>query len=100
MIAKLITGGGRRVVVEDSDWRTMLAFAAFREKHGDDQGFPAWQKQTRPLTSLKSLADHPGPGPPGAGEGRVGSDLPAPGPVVDPPPGLGSRGPDGRLAGR
>ena len=66
LIARLITEGGRRVVVEDSDWRTMLAFAAFQEKRGSDQGFHAWQSETRPLTSLKSLRtildlDHPNP---------------------------------------
>ena len=55
LIAKLITGGGRRVVVEDSDWRTMLAFESFREKHGAAATFAPWQKQTRPLTSLNSL---------------------------------------------
>ena len=55
LIARLITGGGRRVVVEDSDWRTMLAFAAFQEKRGSDHGFLAWQSETRPLTSLKSV---------------------------------------------
>ena len=32
LIGKLITRGGRRVVVEDSDWRTMLAFAAASSK--------------------------------------------------------------------
>ena len=55
LIAKLITGGGRRVVVEDSDWRTMLAFESFREKHGAAATFAPWQTQTRPLTSLDSL---------------------------------------------
>ena len=55
LIAKLITGGGRRVVVEDSDWRTMLAFESFREKHGAAAAFAPWQTQTRPLTSLDSL---------------------------------------------
>jgi hypothetical protein len=55
LIAKLITGGGRRVIVEDTDWRTMLAFESFREKHGAAATFTPWQTQTRPLTSLDSL---------------------------------------------
>ncbi|MGD0040410.1 MAG: helicase HerA-like domain-containing protein, partial [Isosphaeraceae bacterium] len=55
LLDKLITGGGRRVVVEDSDWRTMLAFESFRENHGAAATFAAWQTQTRPLTSLDSL---------------------------------------------
>ena len=32
-IGKLITDGGRRTVVEDSDWRTILALRDFREQH-------------------------------------------------------------------
>ena len=55
LLDKLITGGGRRVVVEDSDWRTMLAFESFRANHGAAATFAAWQTQTRPLTSLDSL---------------------------------------------
>jgi hypothetical protein len=55
LIGKLITRGGRRVVVEDSDWRIMQAFARFQQKHGADPAFAAWQKQTRPLSSLESI---------------------------------------------
>ena len=55
LIGKLITRGGRRVVVEDSDWRIMQAFARFKQKHGADPAFTTWQKQTRPLSSLESL---------------------------------------------
>ena len=55
MIGKLITRGGRRVVVEDSDWRIMQAFARFEQKRGADPAFTAWQKQTRPLSSLESI---------------------------------------------
>ena len=55
LIDKLITGGGRRVVVEDSDWRTMLAFESFREQTRRGCDLRAWQTQTRPLTSLDSL---------------------------------------------
>jgi len=55
LLGTLITGGGRPVVVEDSDWRTMLAFESFREKHGSAATFGSWQTLTRPLTSLDSL---------------------------------------------
>ncbi len=54
---RLIAGGGRRVVVEDSDWRTMIAFSAFRGKHGPDACFTSWLKMTHPLTSLTSLRE-------------------------------------------
>ena len=33
-LGRLIADGGRRVVVEDSDWRTMIAFSDFRARHG------------------------------------------------------------------
>ncbi len=55
LIGKLVSGGGRRVVVEDSDWRTMLALESFREQHGAAATFAPWQTQTRPLTSLDSV---------------------------------------------
>jgi Cdc6-like AAA superfamily ATPase len=56
-LGKLIAGGGRRAVVEDSDWRTMMALAQFSlgRRAGGDPGFAAWLRRTRPLTSLASL---------------------------------------------
>ena len=47
-IGRLITSGGRRVVVEDSDWRVMIAFSGFREQHSTDAGFSSWLERTRP----------------------------------------------------
>ncbi len=37
-LGDLIARGGRRAVVEDSDWRAMLAMKAFRAKHGRPPG--------------------------------------------------------------
>ena len=54
-LGQLITGGGRRVVVQDSDWRAMMALSSFRKQSGADPSFAAWLKRTRPLTSLNSL---------------------------------------------
>ena len=54
-IGELITGGGRRAVVQDSDWRAMMALARFRQERGADPSFTAWLKRTRPLTSLNSM---------------------------------------------
>jgi energy-coupling factor transporter ATP-binding protein EcfA2 len=54
-LGELITGGGRRVVVQDSDWRAMMALASFRKQSGSAPNFAAWIKQTHPLTSLNSL---------------------------------------------
>lgn len=57
LLRELVEGGGRRVVVEDSDWRTMMALERFKSRHGHTPAFPDWRKQTRPLSSLSSLRD-------------------------------------------
>src|SRR5205807_187731 len=54
-IGELITGGGRRAVVEDSDWRAMMALPRFREQHQADPALAAWLRQAKPLSRLKSL---------------------------------------------
>ena len=54
-LGQLITGGGRRVVVQDSDWRAMMALSSFRQQRGADPSFTAWLKRTRPLTTLTSM---------------------------------------------
>lgn len=58
-LAELIVpkGKGRRVEVQNADWRIMAAFRAFHELHGNGASFPAWQRAQRPLTSLPSLRD-------------------------------------------
>ncbi|HVK11287.1 MAG TPA: AAA family ATPase, partial [Gemmataceae bacterium] len=56
-IGKLLKRDGRRVVVENSDWRRILAFAAFRGQHGARADFAVWQRAARPLGELKSLQD-------------------------------------------
>jgi energy-coupling factor transporter ATP-binding protein EcfA2 len=58
-LAELIApkGKGRRVEVQNGDWRIMAAFRDFQEKHAGDQGFADWQRDQRPLTSLASLRD-------------------------------------------
>jgi energy-coupling factor transporter ATP-binding protein EcfA2 len=54
-LGQLITGGGRRVVIQDSDWRLMMGLAAFRQQREEDQSFTAWLKRTRPLSTLASM---------------------------------------------
>ncbi len=54
-LGQLIKDGGRKVVVQDSDWRAMMALSSFRKQRGADPSFAAWLKQTRPLTSINSL---------------------------------------------
>ena len=55
--SELVEGGGRCVVVEDSDWRTMVALARFKDQRGSAQALDEWQKQTRPLSNLRSLRE-------------------------------------------
>ena len=54
-IAGMLRRHGRTVVVADSDWRRMLAFAAFRTSHATRPYFAAWQNAARPLGELQSL---------------------------------------------
>ncbi|OJH36646.1 AAA family ATPase [Cystobacter ferrugineus] len=56
-LGKLLSKGGRRAVLEDSDSRTLIALRAFREQHGSRPDFAAWLRSTRPLTQLKPLRD-------------------------------------------
>jgi energy-coupling factor transporter ATP-binding protein EcfA2 len=56
-IGDFIARGGRRAVIEDALWRTMLAFEDFRRKHGNDAGFSAWRKSGQPLTRLQPLRE-------------------------------------------
>ncbi len=54
-IGRLIGTTGRKVEVEDSDWRTLQSFRQFHRDHGDKPQFSVWQKSTRPLSQLAAL---------------------------------------------
>jgi len=54
-IGQLVARGGRRVVVEDSDWRAIRAFLDFREVHRANPAFSAWLVAEKPLSRLESL---------------------------------------------
>jgi GTPase SAR1 family protein len=56
-LTALLQQGGRRVVVQDDELRTMLALRAFLAEHPDDGDVPAWRRTARPLTQLKALRD-------------------------------------------
>ncbi len=49
--------GGRRAVIEDSQWRTMLAFEDFCRDHEAHPAFAAWLQREKPLTRLKPLRE-------------------------------------------
>jgi hypothetical protein len=54
-IAGMLKRHGERVVVADAEWRRMLAFQAFRQRHDSRDDFAAWQRTTRPLGELNAL---------------------------------------------
>ncbi|HZT81042.1 MAG TPA: helicase HerA-like domain-containing protein, partial [Gemmataceae bacterium] len=54
-IAAMIQRGGRRVVVENADWRAMQAFRAFHEREKARAEFLSWVRQSCPLSSLASV---------------------------------------------
>ncbi|MCP4700952.1 MAG: DUF853 family protein [Gammaproteobacteria bacterium] len=54
-LGELIKQGGRRILIEDSDWRKMLAMRMFRKTHEQQPEFSAWLKADKPLTQLPSL---------------------------------------------
>jgi hypothetical protein len=52
---QLIGTGGRKVIVQDSDWRVMMALSSFQQQHQADPSFTAWLQRSRPLTTLTSM---------------------------------------------
>ena len=54
-IGRLLNNNGRRVEVEDSDWRTLVAFRAFHSKMSATPDFAQWQREGRPLSQLASI---------------------------------------------
>jgi hypothetical protein len=56
-LGKLISKGGRRAVLEDSDHRTLLALREFRKQHEARADLADWLRSARPLTQTKALRD-------------------------------------------
>lgn len=54
-IGEIVRAGGRRIVIDDADWRTMMAFFAFEAKHGRAPEFLPWRRSEQPLSQLRSL---------------------------------------------
>lgn len=55
-LGELIAEGGRRTVIEDSDWRAMQAMQTFAMQHEADPQFEAWLGAEKPLTKLKPVS--------------------------------------------
>ena len=77
-IGKLITRGGRRVVVEDSDWRAMLALPPFRDQHQDDPACAAWLEAEQAAEPPEVAPHDPGPRSPAGRSPRSQPPPPAP----------------------
>jgi AAA ATPase domain len=56
-LGQLVSQGGRRVLIEDADWRTIIALRAFERDRGADPDFAHWLRDVRPLSHLASLAE-------------------------------------------
>lgn len=56
-IGKLVSQGHRRRVIEDSEWRVMIAFPEFERKNNHEPEFQRWRKRERPLTKLPSIQE-------------------------------------------
>lgn len=54
-LGELVRRGGRRVVIEDADWRVMQAVAAFSAAHAGHPELPELRRTERPLLSLASV---------------------------------------------
>ena len=54
-LGQLLSKGMRRAVIEESDWRTMVAYPDFQDRHGEKNEFPEWQRTEKPLSSLPSI---------------------------------------------
>ena len=54
-LGELLRAGGRRVTVEDGEWRTIMALRSFVPEHADEPGFDVWRRRACPLSQLTSL---------------------------------------------
>ncbi|MGB3766186.1 MAG: helicase HerA-like domain-containing protein, partial [Phormidesmis sp.] len=54
-IGQFLINGGRRAMVVDSDWRTMMAIQSFEALHGSRPEYRQWLESARPLSQLPSL---------------------------------------------
>jgi len=93
-LGELISAGGRRTVLEDSEARTLLALREFRGKNEARPDFAGWVREARPVTRLKAVRDildlerlerEPLAPPHGVAPGKASVPEPEPEPVSPPP---------------
>ncbi|MDP2345808.1 MAG: DUF87 domain-containing protein [Deltaproteobacteria bacterium] len=54
-VGALVKAGGIPVHVADGEWRTMMAWAAFREKHAQHALFTAFAAEEQPIAGLETI---------------------------------------------
>ncbi len=77
-LAQALKGGGRLVIVTDADWRSILAFREFMDKHQGAANFDTWLQQPHAsrLGAIRQILDL----------GPLDLAAPAPEPVPSPEP--------------
>jgi hypothetical protein len=99
LLGAFVAGGNRRLVVEDSAWRRIMAFRQFAVEQADRAEFDGWRTREHPISQLRVLRDLLGldevcatastwtpPAPPEDKSGRTLHDTPTDEPAPCPPP--------------
>ncbi|MEL7370885.1 MAG: hypothetical protein AAFN74_18330, partial [Myxococcota bacterium] len=55
-LGQVVAGGGRRAVMDATDWRVVQAFQSFSASHQGRPGFWSWVKQRHPIRRLETLS--------------------------------------------
>lgn len=56
-IATALQGGGRRVIIQDAEWRAMIALQRFSEAHHLEPFFSEWRADENHMSRLGSIRD-------------------------------------------
>jgi len=54
-LGEFVANSGKKVLVSDADWRTMVAMESFREQYAQQPDFMHWLQNERPLLGLPSF---------------------------------------------
>lgn len=82
-LGEFVANGGKKALVSDADWRTMVAMESFREQYAQQPDFMHWLQNERPLLGLPSfqqildltdiyLPPDPPPSPPDPSRLKIG----------------------------
>jgi energy-coupling factor transporter ATP-binding protein EcfA2 len=56
-LGEFVAEGGKKVLVPDADWRTIIAMKSFQEQYAAHPDFKSWLQKEQPLLSLPSLQE-------------------------------------------